>query len=87
MIDPVISQLVIYPIKGCAGIYIDESTIGMYGLKGDRDFVIVDQSGKFLTHLFSDALAEKSILSKLLPNAISSKSNKEIPELRLLKKE
>lgn len=49
MIDPVISQLVIYPIKGCAGIYLDKSTIGMYGLKGDRDFVIVDQSGKFLT--------------------------------------
>jgi uncharacterized protein YcbX len=49
MIDPVISQLVIYPIKGCAGIYLDKSTIGMYGLKGDRDFVIVDQSGQFLT--------------------------------------
>lgn len=49
MIHPFISQLVIYPIKGCAGIYLDKSTIGMYGLNGDRDFVIVDQSGQFLT--------------------------------------
>jgi uncharacterized protein YcbX len=49
MIEPFISQLVIYPIKGCAGIYLDQSMIGTYGLKGDRDFVIVDQSGQFLT--------------------------------------
>lgn len=45
----VISQMFIYPVKSCAGIEISESTLGVTGLLHDREWMIVDQSGQFLT--------------------------------------
>jgi len=45
----VISQMFIYPVKSCAGIEISESPLGVTGLLHDREWVIVDQSGQFLT--------------------------------------
>ncbi len=45
----VISQMFIYPIKSCAGIEISESPLLHTGLLHDREWMIVDQDGQFLT--------------------------------------
>ena len=45
----VISQLFIYPVKSCAGIEISEAQLTPAGLAMDREWMIVDQAGQFLT--------------------------------------
>ncbi len=45
----IISQLFIYPVKSCAGIEVNESRITPTGLEFDREWMIVDQDGQFLT--------------------------------------
>jgi uncharacterized protein YcbX len=45
----VISQMFIYPIKSCAGIEISESPLLHTGLLYDREWMIVDQEGQFVT--------------------------------------
>ncbi|HBI82127.1 MOSC domain-containing protein [Orrella sp. NBD-18] len=45
----VISQLFIYPVKSCAGIEINASQLTPTGLAMDREWMIVDQDGQFLT--------------------------------------
>jgi uncharacterized protein YcbX len=45
----VITQLFIYPVKSCAGIELNQSTLTPAGLKMDREWMIVDQDGMFLT--------------------------------------
>lgn len=45
----VISQMFIYPVKSCAGIEISEATLTPAGLTHDREWLIVDQDGQFLT--------------------------------------
>ena len=45
----VISQLFIYPVKSCAGIEVSEARITPTGLERDREWMIIDQDGQFLT--------------------------------------
>lgn len=45
----VITQMFIYPVKSCAGIEMTESIIKPTGLAHDREWMIVDQDGQFLT--------------------------------------
>lgn len=45
----VVSQLHIYPIKGCGGISLHEAEIDEFGLKGDRRYMVVDQNGQFMS--------------------------------------
>jgi uncharacterized protein YcbX len=47
--DGVISQMFIYPVKSCAGIAINEAHLNATGLAYDREWMIVDQDGMFLT--------------------------------------
>lgn len=44
-----ISELHIYPIKSLAGISLSESQLGKSGLKYDRQWMLVDRNGKFLS--------------------------------------
>jgi uncharacterized protein YcbX len=48
-----LSQLVLYPIKGCRGIALDAATMAATGLEvdgiGDREWVVVDADGEFLS--------------------------------------
>jgi uncharacterized protein YcbX len=50
---PFISELVVYPIKSCAGIALREATITSAGLMTqyiyDREWMVVDEDGCFLT--------------------------------------
>jgi uncharacterized protein YcbX len=44
-----IQKLFIYPIKSCAGIEVEQAELKPTGLAMDREWVIVDQNGQFLT--------------------------------------
>ena len=50
---PIITELNLYPIKSCAGIALREATITAAGLMSaqiyDREWMIVDRHGQFLT--------------------------------------
>ena len=50
---PVISELVLYPIKSCAGISVRQATLTTAGLSVDnvydREWMVVDEHGQFLT--------------------------------------
>ncbi len=45
----IITQLFIYPIKSCAGIEVTQAQLTATGLSMDREWLIVDQDGMFLT--------------------------------------
>jgi uncharacterized protein YcbX len=44
-----ITQITIYPIKSCRGINVSNAEVTPTGLKYDRQFVLVDSDGKFLS--------------------------------------
>ncbi len=44
-----ISELYYYPIKSCRGTRLDQAEIGLRGIKGDREFMLVDERGVFIT--------------------------------------
>jgi uncharacterized protein YcbX len=48
-----IAGLYVYPIKGCAGIAVERATLAATGLEvegiGDREWVVVDADGRFLS--------------------------------------
>ncbi len=45
----IVSELCIYPIKGCGGINLESAELDEFGLKGDRRFMVVDEEGVFLS--------------------------------------
>ncbi len=44
-----VKHLIIYPIKSLGPVFVDEIYIGPLGLAGDREMMLVDRSGKFIT--------------------------------------
>lgn len=52
-----ISRLFIYPIKSCAGVEVESLTFDECGPVGDRRFMLVDESGQFLTQRTLPAMA------------------------------
>lgn len=50
---PIISELVFYPVKSCAGISVRAATVTRYGLAVsnvyDREWMVVTEGGQFLT--------------------------------------
>jgi uncharacterized protein len=47
--DLTVSQLFIHPIKSCAGIAVNEATLIDTGFEYDREWMVVDGHGEFLT--------------------------------------
>ena len=45
----VISQLIVYPVKSCAGVSVPEAILIDTGLEFDRAWMVVDAQGEFLT--------------------------------------
>jgi uncharacterized protein len=45
----VISQLIVYPVKSCAGVQVKEAILLDTGLEFDRAWMVVDERGEFLT--------------------------------------
>ena len=48
-VTAVISQLVVYPVKSCAGVSVNEAILTDTGLEFDRSWMVVDADGNFLT--------------------------------------
>jgi uncharacterized protein len=44
-----IAQLNVYPVKSLAGIRLERATLGTRGLAFDRNWMVVDQVGRFVT--------------------------------------
>ncbi len=57
MSEVVISQLWIYPVKGCRGSSLAHARLGWAGLVGDREWMIVDADGRFLSQRTHPRLA------------------------------
>ncbi|MEU7459285.1 MOSC domain-containing protein [Streptosporangium roseum] len=49
MMTAVIGELISYPVKGCAGVPLNETALTYAGLAHDRSFMVVDQDGTFRT--------------------------------------
>lgn len=64
---PVIGGLYLYPVKSAAGIECDSVQLGPHGLLHDREWMIVDDAGRFLTQREEGRLA-------LLGTAIAGQS-------------
>ena len=45
----VVTQLFVYPVKSCGAIALEHASVTTAGLAYDRDWMIVDQDGLFLT--------------------------------------
>jgi len=52
-----IAGLHLYPVKGCRGLSVDAAEIDALGLAGDRRFMVVDATGRFLSQRSHPALA------------------------------
>jgi len=52
-----IAQIYIYPVKSCRGVRLDEAEIGPRGLLHDREFLVVDSDGRFLSQRTTPRLA------------------------------
>jgi uncharacterized protein len=50
-------SLHLYPVKSCHRIDLDQATLGERGLLGDREWMVTDAAGRFLTQRSFPALA------------------------------
>lgn len=53
----VVAGLFIYPVKSAAGIAVDSATLALYGLRHDREWMIVDAAGRGITQRDESRLA------------------------------
>ncbi len=44
-----LTDLIIYPVKSCRGIHVSEALLTSKGLERDREWMVVDPSGAFIT--------------------------------------
>lgn len=44
-----LTALYLYPVKSLGGVRVDNATVDALGLVGDRRFMVVDETGRFLT--------------------------------------
>ena len=73
-----VSQLFVYPIKSCKGVAVNEADLTMIGLRHDRQFILVDSKGHFLSQRRIPAMSliemkfEKDLLTVSGPDQFSS---------------
>lgn len=53
----IVSALYIYPVKSCRGNLVQEAEVTPFGFRHDREFLVVDEEGIFLTQRTTPALA------------------------------
>jgi len=49
MIPVTVSELHVYPIKGCGGIPLKTARVGRRGIENDRAWMVVDSQGRFMS--------------------------------------
>lgn len=55
---PTVSQLWVYPIKSCRGIPMQGVTVGDWGIAYDREWMIVDERGMFVSQRTHPMMAQ-----------------------------
>jgi uncharacterized protein len=70
-----VSALYFYPIKSCGGISLEVAKISQRGIRGDRAFMVVDLTGRFMTQrkqprmaLIQPSVREDGVLTVTAPN-------------------
>ena len=58
---PFIEQLFVYPVKGLAGIALEEAVVTPFGLKGDRRYMLIDEAGRFMTQRATPLLTQFNV--------------------------
>lgn len=74
-----ISQLFIYPIKGCSGISVDSVCVTSLGLENDRRMVVIDFTGRALNQKKYPVFAQVTV--SYLPNGDIHLQHRSKPEL------
>ena len=71
----IVSAVYFYPIKSCRGISLEVAEIGQRGICGDRAFMVVDQTGHFITQrqqprmaLIQPTIREDGTITVTAPN-------------------
>lgn len=77
---PRIAQIYIYPVKSCRGIRVDQAEIGPRGLLRDREFLVVDSNGCFLTQRTSPKLA---LVEPVLANGVLRLKAPGLPQIQV----
>lgn len=49
MNEPVLSQMYVYPVKSCGGVAVESSRVEERGLEHDRRWMLVDETGTFMS--------------------------------------
>ncbi|HEU4464249.1 MAG TPA: MOSC domain-containing protein, partial [Gemmatimonadota bacterium] len=44
-----VADLFVYPIKSCGGIAVESAEVDAFGFRNDRRWMVVDETGRFLT--------------------------------------
>ena len=57
MTNPVLNQLNIYPLKSARGISLNNAFMEQRGLAHDRRWMVVDDSGQFMTQRSCPSMA------------------------------
>ena len=64
-----VAELWIYPVKSCRGISLQRAEVTHQGLQGDRQWMIVDAEGKFITQRTHPQLAK--VQTQLTPDRLT----------------
>lgn len=65
----IIEEIFIYPVKGCAGISLDQVSLGDYGLQNDRQYQVVDSQHRFMSQRNNPQMSQ--ILTSLRDNHLT----------------
>lgn len=76
-----IKDILIYPVKSCRGMRLDEAMLSATGFAGDRNWMIVDAAGTFVSQREQPrlALVQPSLATDSLRLAAPNMPNIEVP--------
>lgn len=57
MISPTLTEIHVYPVKSCRGIAVDQAQLDAWGLQFDRNWMVVNPGGRFLSQREAPQLA------------------------------
>jgi uncharacterized protein len=77
---PFITDLVCYPIKSCSGISLEEARIGRRGIEHDREWMLVDEHGHFMSQR---TLPKMALIQPRLANRALEVTAPGISDLRI----
>jgi uncharacterized protein YcbX len=75
-----IEEIWIYPIKSCAGYRVAQAELQSTGLKHDRNWMIVDEAGRFVTQRKVPSMARITVRAE--PNKLRISYGTKIEELK-----